>query len=56
VVAGALVIIFGILFLDETVRLLCTNNDLQPLVKAYVRVVLWTASRLQFEIKSKQGG
>lgn len=42
-VAGVLIIIFGILFLDKMVHLLCTNVGLQSLVKEYVRVVLWTS-------------
>jgi len=40
---GIVVIISGIFFLDELVRLLCSNNALQPLVKEYVRIILFTA-------------
>ena len=42
-IAGLVIIVFSVLFLDGIVHLLCTNNDLQPLVKEYVRVVLWTS-------------
>jgi len=40
---GLLVSIFGIFFLDETVYLLCSNVDLQPLVKEYLRIILWSS-------------
>jgi len=43
VLVGLLVTIIGIFFLDEVVRLLCSNTELQTLVKEYVRVVLWSA-------------
>jgi len=43
VVLGVLIAAVGVLFLDDVVRLLCSNIDLQPLVKEYVRVILWSA-------------
>jgi len=40
---GIVAIIAGIFFLDELVRLLCSNSVLQPLVKEYARIILFTA-------------
>jgi len=43
VAVGAIIAILGIFFIDDVVQLLCSNNDLQPLVKEYVRIILWSA-------------
>jgi Na+-driven multidrug efflux pump/anti-sigma regulatory factor (Ser/Thr protein kinase) len=40
---GLLVVIVGIFFLDNVVHLLCSDIALQPSVKEYVRIILWSS-------------
>lgn len=42
-VVGILIMVAGVLFLDNIVKILCADPTLQPLVRNYVQVMLWTA-------------
>ena len=43
VTVGFLSVFAGLFFLDDIVRLLCSSIELQPLVKEYVGIVLWSS-------------
>ena len=42
-IVGFVIVMSGIFFLDEVVRLLCSDAALQPLVKEYVSIILWSS-------------